>query len=196
MNIVLLGLGVGMLSLIAPGPINLALVQVGAHKGRRTALHSAAGVMGGDSLLGVVAVLLLAVGAGLPPAVFSSAQILAACMLIGIGVLLALRPGATSASIDRIQRPARAFFLLTSLTPTALAGWVAMLAAMPFAHDTSQIGRFTIGVLIASYIWHPTLGLTASAIGSRLTMKGQLLLSRAGGVGMGALGAGLVLTQI
>ena len=196
MNIVLLGLGIGMLSLIAPGPVNLSLIQIGARRGRRPALQGAVGVLGGDSLLGAVAVLLIAAGSALPATAFSAAQVGAAALLVLLGMALALRPAAVATSIDRMQRPMRAFFLLTSLTPTALAGWVTMLAAMPFASDIAQLAMFTLGVLIASSIWHPVLGVASSAVGARLSESGQLVLSRAGGAAMAVLGIGLGLSQI
>lgn len=196
MNIILLGLGVGMLSVIAPGPINLSLLQVGARLGRHSALRGAAGIIGGDSLLGVVAVGIVVLGAALPDQLFLSAQVGAALLLVAIGALLAARPTIASASIDRIQRPGRAFFVLTSLTPTALGGWIALLAAMPFAADASQLGLFTAGVLIASTIWHPFLGLVSAAIGTRLSEVGQRRLAQFGGLGMATLGLALASQQL
>jgi len=195
MNIVLLGIGIGLLSLLAPGPVNLALVQFGARRGRRPAMRGALGIVGGDSLLGVASVLILGMGAALPARVFSTTQIAAASLLIALGALLALRPTAVSASVERMHRPGRSFFMLTSLTPTALGGWIAMLAAMPFASDMTQLALFTMGVLIASSVWHPALGLAASELGNRLTEGGQQRLSQIGGLGMALLGAMLVLHQ-
>lgn len=196
MNIVLLGVGIGLLSLLAPGPVNLTLVQFGARKGRQPALRGAVGVVGGDSLLGIASVLILGVGAALPARVFSTTQLAAAGLLVGLGALLSLRPSTVSTSVERMHRPTRAFFLLTSLTPTALGGWIAMLAAMPFSNDVAQLGLFTLGVLIASSFWHPLLGLAASALGARLTEGGQLRLSQIGGLAMAALGIALLANQL
>ena len=53
MNIVLLGIGIGLVSLLAPGPVNLTLVQYGARKGPQPALRGAVGVVGADSMLGL-----------------------------------------------------------------------------------------------------------------------------------------------
>lgn len=196
MDILLLGLGIGMLSLIAPGPINLSLVQVGARLGRRPALRGAAGIVGGDSLLGVVAVGIVVLGAALPAQLFVSAQVGAALLLVLIGGVLAAKPNIATASVARIQRPGRAFFVLTSLTPTALGSWIALLAAMPFAADPGQLGLFTAGVLIASMVWHPFLGLVSAAIGARLSEFGQRRLSQFGGLGMAALGLALAIQQL
>ena len=118
--------------------------------GRRPALRGAAGIVGGDSVLGIAAVALLTLGTALPARVFSTTQLVAAALLIALGALLALRPTAISDSIGRMHRPARTFFLLTSLTPTALGSWIAMLAAMPFAADTTQLAsvhRWGVGGL-------------------------------------------------
>jgi|GEM_PF-744368 len=195
-NTVLLGVGIGMLSLIAPGPVNLALLQFGARRGRTHAVRGALGVMGGDSLLGVTAVLILGAGAALPAQAFQTAQVIAALLLLVIGSALFTRPAAAAASVDRIQRPVRSFFLITSLTPTALGGWVAMLAAMPFANDVYRLGFFTAGVLIASYLWHPALSIAGASLGGRLTERGQRTLSRCGGASMGVLGLGLAGSQL
>ena len=196
MNVVLLGIGIGLLSLLPPGPVNLTLVQVGARMGRRPALRGAAGIVGGDSVLGIAAVALLTLGTALPARVFSTTQLVAAALLIALGALLALRPTAISDSIGRMHRPARTFFLLTSLTPTALGSWIAMLAAMPFAADTTQLALFTVGALVASTLWHPTLGFAAAAMGAKLTERGQIRLSQVGGAGMALVGFGLLTQQI
>jgi threonine/homoserine/homoserine lactone efflux protein len=196
MNILLLGFGIGALSLIAPGPINLALVQVGARLGRRPALRGAAGVVGGDSVLGVLAVLIVSLGTALPARAFTTAQFAAALLLAAIGFTLVAKPLVVADSIERMRRPGRTFFVLTSCAPTALAGWVAMLAAMPFANQPAQLAVFAGGVLIASYLWHPTLGIAASAVGERLTEGGQRRLSQAGGLSMVVLAVGLVVNQL
>ena len=196
MNIVLLGIGIGFLSLLAPGPVNLTLVHYGARQGRQPALRGAAGVVGGDSVLGIASVLILGVGAALPARVFSTTQLVAATLLVALGALLALRPSAVATTVERMERPTRSFFLLTSLTPTALGGWIAMLAAMPFASDLTQLALFTVGVVIASGFWHPVLGLAASALGSRLTDNGQTRLSQVGGLAMAVLGLALLARQV
>lgn len=196
MNIMLLGVGIGLLSLLAPGPVNLTLVQVGARMGRRPALRGAAGIVGGDSVLGAAAVALIALGTALPAQVFSTTQLGAATLLVVLGAILAMRPTAISNSFGRMHRPARTFFLLTSLTPTTLGSWVAMLAAMPFAADTTQLALFTAGVVVASGLWHPVLGIASAALGGRLTERGQVRLSQLGGAGMVLLGMVLVGQQI
>ena len=196
MNVVLLGVGIGLLTLIPPGPVSLALVQIGARRGQAPALRGALGIVGGDTVLGVVAVGLVGVGAALPDQVFRLSQLAAAALLATIGAALLARPDVAATTVDRIQRPGRALFLLTSFTPTALGAWVALLAAMPFAADRAQLGLFAIGVVLASCLWHPMLGAAASAIGSRLNERGQRVLSRCGGACMALIGLTLVAHQV
>lgn len=196
MNIVLLGAAIGLVGLLSPGPVNLALVQVGARRGRHTALQGAAGIMGGDSLLGLVAIGIVGIGAALPGHIFTAGQMAAALLLAILGMGLVVRPDVITASLDRMQRPGRAFFLLTSCTPTTLGSWIAMLAAMPFAADIGQLGLFTVGVLLASYIWHPALGIASAKLGDRLNDDAQRRLSRFGGTAMVALGCSLALSQL
>jgi len=188
MDILLLGIGIGLLTLIPPGPISLTLMQVGARHGRQPALRGALGVATGDTVLGVVAVVIVGLGATVPALVFTSAQVASAGLLIALGAILLANPEIASTSVDRIERPARALFLLTSLTPTALGAWIALLAAMPFASDVAQLSRFAFGVVISSFLWHPVLGALASTLSNRLGKRGHLRLSRFGGLSMGLLG--------
>jgi len=189
MNLVILGVGIGLLTLLPPGPVTLALVQVGARHGRGYALRGAVGIASGDMVLGAAAVAIVGLGAAMPARAFVAAQVLAAALLLGLGALLLARPAMAAASVDRIRRPGRAMFLLTSFTPTALGAWVALLAAMPFAGDPRELGLFALGVIVASWLWHPLLGTVASALGDRLDDRGQVRLSRTGGLIMAAIGA-------
>lgn len=192
MNFVLLGVGIGLLTLLPPGPVTLALVQVGARQGHRSALRGAAGIASGDVVLGVAALAIVGLGATLPASVFTATRALAALALIAIGGSLIAHPSTAATSVDRIRRPGRTMFLLTSFTPTALGAWIALLAAMPFADDLHELGRFALGVMVASCLWHPLLGAVASSVGARLTEGGQARLSRAGGVIMAGIGLALV----
>lgn len=196
MNILLLGIGIGLLTLIPPGPISLTLLQVGARHGHKPALRGALGVFSGDCVLGIAAVAIVGMGTAMPSTVFAAAQACSAAILVALGAVLLIKPNLASDSVDRIKRPGRTLFLLTSFTPTALGAWIALLAAMPFAGDVNQLGRFAVGVAIASLLWHPLLGAFASSLGARLTDQGQVRLSQIGGLTMGALGLALVAQQL
>ncbi len=147
-------------------------------------------------MLGLVAMAIVGLGAALPQSVFSTTQVAAAALLIVIGAALLVKPDAAASSIDRIQRPGRTLFLLTSFTPTALGAWIALLAAMPFATDTAKLGLFTIGVVIASCLWHPVLGALASTLGARLSERGQTRMAQFGGITMGVVGIALASRQL
>lgn len=191
MHLVLLGIGLGLLTLIPPGPVSLTLVQVGIRSGRRSALHGALGVAGGDTVLGVTAAGLVGLGSALPHWVFGACQVVAALILVALGAAVARRPALGTAGVDRIHRPGRALFLITSLTPTALGAWIALLAAMPFAQNVSELGLFVVGVIVASALWHPVLGALAATAAPRLTSRAQTRLTRAGGITMAGLGLSL-----
>lgn len=196
MTFVLLGIGIGFLTLVPPGPVSLTLVQLGARRGRTSAMHGALGVASGDFVLAWVAVAVVGAGATMPGMAFTLGQALAAATLVGLGIALLLRPTLIDGSVDRIQRPGRALFLLTSLTPSALGAWIALLAAMPFADDSRQLALFAGGVVVASLLWHPLLGVLASSLGARLGDSGQARLSRVGGLMMTLLGIALVASQL
>lgn len=196
MNIVLLGIGIGLLTLLPPGPVTLTLVQVGARLGHRSAFRGAIGIASGDVVLGIAAVGIVGLGTTMPTSVFTATQTLAAALLVLIGILLLARPSTAASSVDRIRRPGRTLFLLTSFTPTALGAWIALLAAMPFADDPRQLGLFAFGVCVASCLWHPALGALASTVGARMGDRGQLRLSRIGGVMMALIGATLAASQL
>lgn len=192
----LLGMSVGLITLVPPGPVSMALIQLSARRGPHVALRGALGVAFGDVVLAGVAVAVVGMGSTLPGTAFQAAQAIAAVILIGLGALLWLRPNVAEASIARIERPGRAFFLLTSLTPTALGAWVALLAAMPFAGNRPALVLFAAGVVVASFLWHPLLGATASKIGSRLTATGHTRLARSGATIMMAIGTMLVVPAL
>jgi len=160
------------------------------------ALHGALGVASGDFVLAWMAVAIVGAGAALPPLAFAVGQGLAGATLIALGLAMLIQPGLVDGPIERIKRPGRTLFLITSLTPSALGAWIALLAAMPFANDTRQLGLFAAGVVVASLLWHPLLGAMASSLGARLGDAGHARLSRAGGVFMALLGIALVASQL
>ena len=116
--------------------------------------------------------------------------LLSAIVLIALGVTMLLRPAAVEAVAGAIQRPARAFFALTVLTPTVFGAWIAIIAALPFADDLTAIGTFVIGAGIASALYHVALGSAAGEFGRHLSGVVMTRVARTGGVLFAALGAG------
>ena len=189
MEILLLGIVFGMLTVAMPGPISVSLVQVASLQGRSSGVRAAAGVAGGDLVVGSVAVGVVSLGASLPGAFFPIAQVVTSIVLIGFGVVLLARPLVVQERASTISRPLRTFLVLTSLMPSAFGSWLAMLSAMPFAADRAALMAFALGVVIVSAVWHPILGMSAGAIGPRLTPRLLRVGTRVGGVA--TLGLGL-----
>ena len=133
-GILFLGFGLGLLFVIPPGPIAVTLVEVGVNQGRSAGARSGMGIAAGDTVSGGLAGVTVASGGMLPTAVFDGVQITSAIVLIGLGAIMIGRPGTVESMAAAITRPARTFFFLTALTPTVFGAWLAILAAMPFAH--------------------------------------------------------------
>ena len=182
MNVLLLGLGFGILTVAMPGPISVSLVQVASQQGRSSGVRAAAGVAGADVILGAVAVLVVSAGAALPAGLFSLLQLLTALLLVGFGLVLLTRPAVVAEQAGAVSRPLLTFLTVTTLMPTAFGSWLAMLSAMPFASDRPALIAFTVGVIAVSAIWHPFLGFSAGAIGPRLTERVLRVGTQVGGL--------------
>lgn len=189
MEHLLLGIGLGLVSILPPGPVAIGLVEVGSRRGPAAALRGGLGVAGGDFCVVWVALAIIGAGSTLPPWAFSASQMLAAAVLIILGVSLLARPERCTAVVERIERPGRAFFLITSLTPTVLGAWVALLAAMPFATDLGALVRFALGAVAASLLYHPLLGLAIGQFGRRADERQRRVLTRLGGIATVTMGA-------
>lgn len=194
MHHLLLGIAVGFASIVPPGPVTMTLLQLGSRHGRTPALRGALGIACGDLTIVWIAIAIIAAGSTLPPAAFLATQLLAAALLVGLGLAMLARPSACAAVVDRIERPGRAFFLITSLTPTVLGAWIALLAAMPFADDLGMLVRFALGAVIASFLWHPILAIVASRLSDQRAST-QQALSRTGGFVMVAMGVAAIATR-
>ncbi len=189
MEIIVLGMVFGMLTVAMPGPISVSLVQVASLQGRSSGVRAAAGIAGGDAILALVAVVVVSIGTGLPSEFFNGAQLVTAALLMGFGVVLLTRPLVVQEKASAVSRPLRTFLLLTSLMPTALGSWLALLSAMPFATDRSALIAFAVGIVIVSAVWHPLLGMSAGVVGPRLTPNLLKVGTRVGGVATLGLGA-------
>ncbi|MGI9609935.1 MAG: LysE family transporter [Acidimicrobiia bacterium] len=188
MQLVALGIGFGMLTVAMPGPISVSLVQVASRQGRGPGARAALGVAGGDIVLSMIAVRCISAGAVLPEQAFAALQTGSAFFLITFGLLLLARPVVVEDRAAQVSRPLRTFLTLTTLMPTALGGWLALLAAMPFSSDRPSLVAFASGVVLVSAVWHPVLGLGAGSLGPRLRPATLRLGTRVGGmatVGMG-----------
>lgn len=164
-----------------PGPVTVALVHLASASGRQPALRGALGIATGDLVLAAPAVAIVVAGTALPDRVFTAMQTVSALALVMIGALMLLAPAVAESTMENVRRPGRTMFLITALTPTVLAAWVAMLGAMPFADDATHLMLFALGVVLASFLWHPFLGMTAARAGRALSGATRHRLSRIGG---------------
>ena len=169
METLFVGIGFGVLTVAMPGPVSVSLVQVASLQGRASGVRAAVGVASGDVVVGLVALGMVSLGGRMPPALFAMAQLVTAIALLGFGLALMSRPLVVQERASTVSRPLRTFLLLTSLMPTALGSWLALLISMPFAGDRSELAAFALGIVSVSAVWHPLLGVGAGSIGPRLT---------------------------
>ncbi|MEO0492761.1 MAG: LysE family transporter [Actinomycetota bacterium] len=182
-SMLLLGFGVGLLVIVPPGPLSVTLLEIGVTQGRSAGVRSGAGIAAGDMVTGTLAATIVVAGGILPDAMFAGVRVASATILIGLGLVLLVRPTTVEAVAGALQRPARALFLMTVLTPTVLGAWIAMLAALPFSQDPGQVAMFVVGVCVASTLWHTALGSLAAEFG-HLLRGATARIARAGGLTM------------
>ena len=189
MEMILLGMVFGVLTVAMPGPISVSLVQVATMQGRSSGLRAGIGITGGDVLLSIGALsLVLSAGTVLPERIFSLLQLTTAAFLLGFGLLLLTRPVLVQERSAEVTHPLRSFLIFTTLMPTAFGSWVATLSAMPFASDRASLTAFAVGIVAVSALWHPAIGAFAGVIGPRLTPRTLRLGTRVGGLATIGLG--------
>lgn len=183
-ELVMLGMGIGLVSLLPPGPVTLTLVELGTARGPRVGARAGMAVAAGDLTVGAAAVATLALTTRLPATLFVALQVLSAAILVVLGVTLILRPGVAQTVAGTIAHPARSMFVLCTLTPSVFGAWIALLGAMPFATNIGALATFTGGVILASLIWHLGLGSAAGALRGWVTPGHRRSMSRVGGLMM------------
>lgn len=184
----LLGFALGLLFIVPPGPVSVTLVEVGLHRTRSTGVRGAFGVAAGDLVVATAAALVVSVGASLPAVLFNSLRTGSSLVLIALGAVMLIRPGAVEAVAGAVERPGRTLFLMTVLTPTVFGAWLALLASLPFAGRAGAVPAFVFGACLASVLWHLGLVAVAGELGHRLGGGTIRLVGRAGGVAMVAMG--------
>lgn len=185
----LIGLGVGLIAVMSPGPVTLALVEIGSSRGRGPGLRAGAGVAGADVLMCCLALLLVLAGADLPPSILGITHLLSAGFLVTVGVGLLTRPDLGRALVGHMTNPFRAMFATTALNPAVFGAWVAIFTAMPFSQDIDRLVICGAGGIGVSVLWHVCLGGAAGTIGNTLTDQRRTTLARIGGVAMLAFAA-------
>jgi threonine/homoserine/homoserine lactone efflux protein len=190
MYVFLLGIAIGLVTLLPPGPLGMTVVGLGTRRGRRVGVRAGLGIASADIVLGGVALLFVGAGAALPPAAFSALRAFSIVVLVAFGLLLIARASTCFELADRIGRPGRSLFALTLVSPLSIVSWIALLAAMPFSTELGALALFSVGIVTASFLWHPVLGAAAGHLGSRLNDQGARVVSRIGGsclIGVGVI---------
>ncbi len=188
-ELALLGFTVALVVLMPPGPVAMALIEVGVAQGRSAGARGALGIASGDIVASSAAAAALAAGAALPPLLFSGLRIGSAVLFATFGLLLVVKPGTIESAASTVRRPGRTFFAITSATPTVFAAWFGLLGTLPFIGDIRSVVAFLIGGVMASAMWHLTVGVTAAQLSGLLSHKILQTATRFGGAAMLALAA-------
>ncbi len=188
-ELLIFGVFLGFLAVVPPGPISLTLVEIGSTHGRRSGVRAGLGVAAAEAAIAVTAVLIVAgLGQVLPELALLGVQLLSALMLLVVGIALLLRPGFCQSLIVGITRPGLTMFAITVATPSVLGSWVALLAALPVSDSLQQLALVGAGGAAASLAWHLALGAGSGSVGQRLSGPHRVIMTRAGGITMLALG--------
>ncbi len=182
MNFLALGLVLGIASVSAPGPITLGLIHITSSQGRARGSQAGLGIAGGDLAMMTAALAVIAAGGSLPPAVFTTIQLISITYLFFVGSALLLRPSACADLAGNIRKPAKAFFLATTLNPSVFGTWLAVLIAMPFSNNMNQLMLFATGASLASLVWFQILSNGVGTFSNHLSDKTMIALGRAGGI--------------
>ena len=188
MNFLALGLILGIASVSAPGPITLGLIHVTSTQGRARGSQAGLGIAGGDLAMMLAALAMITAGASMPATVFTAIQLISIAYLLFVGSALLLRPGACAEIAGSIRKPAKTFFLATTLNPSVFGTWLAVLIAMPFANNMNQLMLFATGASLASLVWFQVLSNGVGTFSHHLSDKVMIRLGQAGGVFTIALG--------
>jgi threonine/homoserine/homoserine lactone efflux protein len=192
MTFLLLGLALGAATIIPPGPVSMSLIQVGARGGKQSGAGAGFGVAAGDAVVALAALVIVALGAASSPSIGTALTIAGIGTLVVTGGALLCRPQAVEALALAVRNPGRALFAVTTLTPSTLLGWIAIMAAVPTTSVQARL-LVAIGIIVVSTVWHPLLGMAASGAGSRMSAQGLTIATRCGGAGLIAIAAVLTL---
>lgn len=179
-----LGFTVALIILMPPGPVAMALIEVGVTQGRTAGARGALGIASGDIVAATAAATALAVGTALPPTAFTALRTGSAVVFGLFGLMLVVRPGTVEAAAAAVQRPGRAFFAITIITPTVFAAWLGLLSTLPFTNDLRSMTPFLAGAVLASATWHLAVGVGAAQLTRLLSHRILAALTRLGGLAM------------
>jgi arginine exporter protein ArgO len=132
-------------------------------------------------------------GGELSPTVLHSCEVVIGLVLLGIAAVGLLRTEEARVAVSRIRRPAPTLLAINLCNPMALASWAGLIFALPDSlRESGSLLPFTIGVVIASAVWHSMLALLAGTLGRRVAESGRRRLIRISSVALGIVGVVLV----
>ena len=183
----------GLVLVMPVGPTTLSIVGIGTERGRRAALAGAFGVVTADLLMLPLAVLGAGAVTALSPTVLHSCEVVIGLVLLGIAAVGLLKTEEARVAVSRIRRPAPTLLAINLCNPMALASWAGLILALPDSlREPGNLLPFTIGVVIASAVWHTMLALLAGSLGRRMAEAGRRRLIRISSVALGIVGVVLV----
>jgi threonine/homoserine/homoserine lactone efflux protein len=185
------GVSAGLAVAVPLGPIGVMIVDTGIRDGGRSAFAAGLGTATVDGLYAAAAALFGAAIAHMLAPAEDALRLLAAAVLVGIGVygLLRLRrskgapPAKAKAPPPRHHLFAR-FFALTAVNPATAATFAALMLGLPAVADGSAADRaiFVAGAFVASLAWQSFLAGSGAVLRHRLPPSGRWWTSLAGNV--------------
>jgi threonine/homoserine/homoserine lactone efflux protein len=183
----------GLVLVMPVGPTTLSIVGIGTERGRRAALAGASGVVTADLLMLPLAALGAGAVTALSPTVLHSCEVVIGLVLLGIAAVGLLKTEEARVAVSRIRRPAPTLLAINLCNPMALASWAGLILALPDSlREPGNLLPFTIGVVIASAVWHTMLALLAGSLGRRMAEAGRRRLIRISSAALGIIGVVLV----
>jgi threonine/homoserine/homoserine lactone efflux protein len=167
------------------GAMGVMIVDLGLRGGFRPAAAAGAGVATADLLYAAIAALAGSAAAHLlapheRALQLASAAVLAAIALAGLWALR--RRPATGAAPTAARRPYLRFLALTSINPTTVAYFAALIAGLPAVASAPASAKvaFVAAAGLASLSWQLTLAGTAAALHRRLPPHARVYTALAG----------------
>jgi threonine/homoserine/homoserine lactone efflux protein len=185
------GVSAGLAVAVPLGPIGVMIVDTGIRDGGRSAFAAGLGTATVDGLYAAAAALFGAAIAHILAPAEDALRLLAAAVLVGIGVygLLRLRrsKGAPPAEAKAPPPPHHLFarfFALTAVNPATAATFAALMLGLPAVADGSAADRaiFVAGAFAASLAWQSFLAGSGALLRHRLPPSGRWWTSLAGNV--------------
>ncbi len=205
-QLVLAGIGIGVLVAAPIGPVNVLCIQRAVTKGFSGGVAAGIGAVLGDGLLAAIAAFSMTAISELMIAYSGTIQLIGGLLLVvfGIGLLLArpmlvIAPGQKSHIWDHWGIIPQTFFLTVS-NPGAILGMLALvggLGSLMGGLDTYLEALLLVAsIMVGSMLWWLGLSELIATIRHRLTEARLQLINRIAGSILIAFGAVLLLSEL